>query len=72
MGLDDPWALFSGLVIGSVGLGLFICGKKQLEWRYMLAGTVMCIFPYFVGSVAMMWLITGCCVAALYAAMRFL
>ncbi|SYZ72576.1 conserved hypothetical protein [Candidatus Zixiibacteriota bacterium] len=38
--------LFMGLVIGSVGAGYFIYGKKQRRWIPMVAGIGLFVMPY--------------------------
>ncbi len=66
MDFGNPWALVSGLFIGLLGMALFIYGKKQADLKCLLTGGVLCIFPYFVTSVILMWLITGACVGGLF------
>lgn len=66
MDLGDPWVLFSGLLIGTVGFVLFMYGKKQANFKCLFTGLAMCVFPYFVSSVLVMWLITGACLGGLY------
>ncbi len=66
MDFGNPWALFSGLIIGLFGVGLFGYGKKQLSPRAMLTGAVLCVYPYFVVSVALLWLIAAACLGGLY------
>ena len=47
----DGSALIVGLIVGSVGLGLFLYGRKQRRAPQMVVGLVMMLFPYFVSSV---------------------
>ena len=47
----DPAFLFLSMVIGSVGLGLFIYGKKQGRWPQLVVGVTMLIYPYFTSTV---------------------
>ena len=67
MDFDHPGLLFSGLIIGAIGAVLFVYGRKQENPRSMVTGVVMCIFPYFVGSLALMWLAAAACLGGLYA-----
>jgi uncharacterized YccA/Bax inhibitor family protein len=67
MDLSNPWSLVSGLFIGCLGMALFMFGKKQTNPKCMLAGAVLCVFPYFVSSVLVMWAITAACMGGLYA-----
>lgn len=68
MNLDSPAALFSGLVIGTVGLGLFLYGKKAERPAPLAVGLGMCALPMLVHSLAAMWAITGASVAILWVA----
>ena len=44
----SPWALFLGLVFGSIGFGFFIFGKKQQRLVYLVAGVGLMVFPYLI------------------------
>jgi hypothetical protein len=70
MEFDNPWALASSLLIGSLGMGLFIYGKKNESFKPIAAGVVLMVFPYFVHSVLLMWALTVVCVGGLWAAAR--
>jgi hypothetical protein len=50
----DPGSLFASCVIGSVGLALFLYGKRAQRWPQMVVGVVLLVYPYFVASVAVM------------------
>ena len=64
--LDNPALLISGLAISTVGMGVFIYGKKMVNYRSLIAGLLLMIYPLFVTSVLWMWLIAGACLAGLY------
>ena len=66
MDFSNPGVLFSGLAISTVGLAVFIYGKKMGKIRNIAVGLVMMIFPVFMHSLLWMWLIAGACVAGLY------
>jgi len=51
----DPGILFSGMAVSTIGLGMFIYGKKRPELKCIIIGLVMCIFPMFVHSLLVMW-----------------
>jgi hypothetical protein len=70
MDLGDPMVLISGLLIGAIGFALLIYGKKQLNLKCLATGLIMCGFPYFVSSLALMWLIAAVCLGGLYVASR--
>ncbi len=62
--------LFLSLVIGAVGAGLFIYGKRQARWPQMVGGALLCLYPYFVPN---LWLMSGIAVglvAAVWIAVR--
>ena len=42
--------LLLGVLIGAVGLAYFVYGKKAADMAFMLAGLIMCAYPYFVSS----------------------
>lgn len=49
--------LFASLLWGSVGLGYFIYGKRQLSWVPMVGGLLMMGISYFVSSALLLSLI---------------
>ena len=46
MSLDPTW-LFLSLIPGGLGFVLFVYGKKQERWPYLVAGLLLMIYPYF-------------------------
>jgi uncharacterized membrane protein YecN with MAPEG domain len=67
MDLTNPWLIFSGLFIGVVGLVLFNHGRKNADFRTLGAGVALCVYPYFVGSLLLLWLLFAAIVGGLYA-----
>jgi len=51
--------LLASMVIGSVGMGFFIYGKKQRRGPHLAAGVLMMVYPYFVPGVVASFLIAG-------------
>jgi hypothetical protein len=47
----DPTVIFLSLITGGVGFVLFVYGKKQSRWPYLVAGLVYMAYPYFVDGV---------------------
>jgi hypothetical protein len=43
-------SLLWGLLFGSIGLGLFIYGKRQKAVVPLLCGLVLMVFPYFISN----------------------
>lgn len=71
MGSLDASMLFSSLLIGTVGFAMLIYGKKAGRGWWFLGGVSLCVFPYFVGSVVLMWLGAIGVVGGVFAAERY-
>jgi hypothetical protein len=67
MDFSSPWAIVSGLIIGAIGFVLLLHGKRNFDVPPMVAGLTLCVFPYFVGSLLALWLLTAACLGGLYA-----
>jgi len=48
-------SLVIGIFTGAIGVGYFIYGKRQAKFAPLLAGMMLCVYPYFVDSV--LWLL---------------
>ncbi len=70
MDLGDPWMLLSGLLIGLVGIVLFNIGRKEVNFKLLTTGAALCVYPYFVGSLLILWLAFAGIMAGLYLAQR--
>ena len=46
--------LLIGLLAGVFGVAYFVYGKKQMKVTPMVAGVLLCVYPYFIESV--LWL----------------
>ncbi len=64
--LSNPGLLLSAGVISMVGLGVFMYGKRMEDHKSLGIGVAMMVFPMFVHSVLLMWIIAGACGAGLY------
>ena len=42
--------LLIGMIAGVFGMAYFIYGKKQQKFTPMIAGALLCVYPYFVES----------------------
>ena len=40
-----------GFIIGMIGMGYFIYGKKVSNFYVLISGIVMMIYPYFVSNI---------------------
>ena len=67
MDLSNPWSILSGLIVGLIGMTLFMAGRKQSSPRCLLAGLVLCVAPYAISSVALVWLVVAGCLGWVYA-----
>ncbi len=45
-----PGELFLQLLVGSVGFGLFVYGKKSERLPHLIAGLLLMVYPYFVSG----------------------
>jgi hypothetical protein len=66
----DASTLFASLMVGIVGLAVFVYGRKQSRLPHMLAGLVLMVFPYFIGNLLLMTGIAVGVVAALVVVVR--
>jgi hypothetical protein len=69
MSLDPTWLFFS-LIPGGVGFVLFVYGKKQERWPYLVAGLLMMIYPYFTPGLGWLAAVGVVIVLALWWAVR--
>jgi hypothetical protein len=63
--------LMASMMIGTIGFGIFIYGKKQQRVPQLLAGLALMGYPYFVEDVPWMLGIGAGIVGALIAAVRY-
>ena len=43
--------LLVGFIAGVFGMAYFVYGKKQMKASAMIAGVLLCVYPYFIESV---------------------
>lgn len=63
-------SLFASLLIGSIGLVLFVYGKRMERMPQLIVGAVLMAYPYFVTEVKWMTGIAVALVAGLMLALR--
>ncbi len=61
-------ALLGSVLVGSVGLGLFVYGKRQRRVPHALTGVALMVYPYFVPNLALMLVIAAALLGLLYLA----
>jgi len=69
MDFSAGW-LFATLLVSSVGMGLFLYGKKQARTPQLFAGLVLMIYPGFISSAAAMLAIGAALLGGLVLAVR--
>ena len=69
MDLSTGW-LVSSSIVGAIGLGLFVYGKKQLRIPPLAVGLALMVFPYFVASPLWIGVGAGVLVGGLWLATR--
>jgi hypothetical protein len=60
----------AALLVGSIGCGIFIYGKRQRRIPQLLCGLSLIAFPYFVASAGWMLAIAAALIAATWFAVR--
>jgi hypothetical protein len=56
--------LLFGVVAGAIGVGYFMYGRRQTKFVPLIAGMLLCVYPYFVDSVVWLCVIGLALVAA--------
>ena len=56
----SPASIFVGIIAGAIGMAYLVYGKRQSKFVPVVAGLLLCIYPYFIDGLA--WL---CVVGAL-------
>ncbi|GAB4059460.1 hypothetical protein [Uliginosibacterium sediminicola] len=64
--MPEPALLFASLLFGLVGLLAFRFGKRNANWAQLLIGIALMVFPYFVSSLVLSYLIGAALCLALY------
>ena len=68
--LDNPAVLISGLILGAIGMGFFIYGKKQSRLDCLAVGIVLSVVPMVAHSLLLIWGVAVACAGGLYATSR--
>lgn len=66
----SPAALLAGMVVSSVGLGLYLFGKRNERIAHLLSGMALMAAPLVVHGTVALWALCGLVVAALWLAVR--
>ena len=52
------------MIAGAFGVGYFMYGKKQSKFTPMIAGVLLCIYPYFTDNLVLLLVIGVALLAA--------
>ena len=69
-GILGLFKYFNFFVTSGAGFVLFVYGRKQERWPQLVAGLVLMIYPYFVGTLALSVGIAFAIVAIMWLAIR--
>jgi hypothetical protein len=50
----DATTLYAGLILGSVGLGYIVYGRKQRNPIALVSGVILCGMPYFISNIILL------------------
>tara|TARA_R110002111_G_scaffold131982_1_gene197527 strand:- start:152 stop:370 length:219 start_codon:yes stop_codon:yes gene_type:complete len=70
MDMDNPAVLFSGMIIGAIGMGLFVHGRKSSDLKSLGLGMVFSVLPFFAHTLLVMWGVSGLCASLAYISRR--
>ena len=70
MDLSSPGSLIASLVVGSIGLGLFMYGKRMSRTPQLAVGVSLMAFPYFVTGLVPMLSTAGVLLGGLWFTQR--
>ena len=63
MNLDPTWLALS-MIIGAIGLGLFVYGKRESRLPHLVIGLLFMVYPYFTPNITSLVLVgailSGC------------
>ncbi len=62
----DPTQLLLGLILGSIGMGVFIYGKNAAKLKCIVIGLVLMIVPMFISTVWADCLLGAACMLGLW------
>ncbi|MFI4887111.1 MAG: hypothetical protein ACHP7B_00020 [Burkholderiales bacterium] len=57
-------SLMVGIFTGAIGVGYFVYGKRQAKFVPLIAGMMLCVYPYFVDGVIWLLIVGAALMAA--------
>ena len=67
--ISASW-LFTSLLIGGIGMALFVYGKRQSRPPQLVTGLLLMVYPYFVRGAGWMIAVAVFLLAVLWVALR--
>ena len=64
--LPTPGSLFGAIVVGAIGMGAFVFGKRRGLAKPMLIGVALMVYPYFISDGWLVFLIGAALCYLLY------
>jgi hypothetical protein len=55
----DSWNILLSVLLGAIGLGYIVYGRKQMHGMALVSGILLCAFPYFVANIWLVLLIAA-------------
>jgi len=62
--------MMAGLLVSSIGMGLFVFGKKERRWPQLSAGLALMVYPGFVASPLVILALAAGILGAVWLAVR--
>jgi hypothetical protein len=66
----EPAEFLTSMLVSSIGVVLFMYGRRQKRVPQVVAGLLLAAFPYFVPSALLMLVIASVILGALYGLLR--
>jgi hypothetical protein len=66
----SPGALLAGMLVSTIGMGLFVYGKRAERLPQILAGLALMVFPVFVHGAVAVLAVGGLIVGGLWLGVR--
>jgi len=71
MDFDSPGLMLSGMLIGTIGFGMFLYGKKAEDLRVLFTGVALSVVPFVAHTMLILWGASAACCAGLWAWNRY-
>jgi hypothetical protein len=55
----DSWGILLSVLLGAIGVGYIVYGRKQMHGMALISGILLCIFPYFITNIWLTLLIAA-------------